>query len=47
MYYKEHKVRVDCYREPVTDVSRQTICEVTLGAEKVGELFFDVVGVEY
>ena len=46
-YYNESKVRVDCYREPVSDVSRQTICEVVIGAEKIGELFFNIVGIEY
>ncbi len=46
-YYKEHRVRVDCYREPVADVSRQTICEITMDTEKIGTLVFDVVGIEY
>lgn len=45
--YKGHKVKVDCRRDPVLDMTRHTNCEVYLQKQKIGELFFDVAGIEF
>ena len=44
--YRGNNVRVECHRDPVASIDRHTFCEVFLQDQKIGELFFDVAGIE-
>lgn len=46
-YFKGEKVLVECHRDSAVNMTRQTICEVFLKNQKIGELFFDVAGLEF
>jgi len=46
-HYKGHSVKVECHRDSVANMTRQTFCEVFLQEQKIGELFFDVAGIEF
>ena len=45
--YKARNIKVECRRDPVASMSRHTFCEVFLQQQKIGELFFDVAGIEF
>ena len=46
-HYKGHKVKVECHRDSLVNMTRQTVCEVFLQEQKIGALFFDVAGIEF
>ena len=45
--YKGRKVKVECQRDPAANMTRQTLCDVYLQEQKIGELFFDVAGIQF